>query len=513
MAVSQNKLLPVLGALSALIVGAILYQQFNDRPSEVKPADPMKTVPTPTKLPPPSQAQKKIPNVTTADGDNSSETLKTVVASNAELRKSINQVLDQNARLMDESKRTRNAVPTASIGNGADTSTASASTVSPSTANSSTAGEKITSSGSSGSGMLDAAGRAAEAFVDGFKGGKPKQQSTAPQDSGAGVASAGQDMTTPTGAISYKTVAPMGYAKQETRAQGNKQASTQYVRTMASTESNASIPADGTVQEAARAAKAKDEAYFTIPENATLVGATAMTSIIGRVPIDGRVTDPMQFKALIGRDNLAANGWELPNDLVGMIVTGVAIGDMALSCSEGKIRSLTFVFNDGTIRTVSSRVRSGSGGGGGGGGAGAGTDMGFISDEHGNPCIIGKFVTNAPRYLADIVGLKTLGVAGQAYATAQQQVTQTADGRSTSRILDTEKYVMGQAVSGATDEVTQWMLSRLKNSFDAVVTPSGGMLVIHMDQEVRLDKMAEARKIVHRTQATSIIRGARYGLE
>lgn len=94
-----------------------------------------------------------------------------------------------------------------------------------------------------------------------------------------------------------------------------------------------------------------DEPYSHPSENSTLAGVTAMTSIIGRVPINGRVTDPMQFKALIGRDNLAANGWELPEDLAGMVVTGIAIGDMALSCSEGKVRSITFVFNDGSIRT------------------------------------------------------------------------------------------------------------------------------------------------------------------
>ena len=59
-----------------------------------------------------------------------------------------------------------------------------------------------------------------------------------------------------------------------------------------------------------------------------------MTSIIGRVPIDGRVTDPMQFKAVVGRDNLAANGFELPGDLAGMIVTGIAINCAVLACLQ-----------------------------------------------------------------------------------------------------------------------------------------------------------------------------------
>jgi integrating conjugative element protein (TIGR03752 family) len=218
----------------------------------------------------------------------------------------------------------------------------------------------------------------------------------------------------------------------------------------------------------------------------------------------------MQFKAVVGRENLAANGWELPDDLAGMIVTGVAIGDMALSCSEGKIRSATFVFNDGTIRTVSART-----GGRTGAGGGASGDLGFISDRYGNPCIAGKFVTNAPAYLTDIVGAKTLGVAASAYADAAKLVTQNAStGTTTSQVIDSSKYVLGQAVSGASDEVTSWLLSRLKNSFDAVVTPSGNELVIHLDQELRIDKLANARKLTHRSQnSQTSTRGALYGLE
>jgi integrating conjugative element protein (TIGR03752 family) len=152
----------------------------------------------------------------------------------------------------------------------------------------------------------------------------------------------------------------MGYTTQTKIEHGA--TTTRYVRNPGA----APVASSGSATQAAMAAaaaaeqaKPADEPYYTLPENSTLAGVTAMTSIIGRVPINGRVTDPMQFKALIGRDNLAANGWELPEDLAGMVVTGIAIGDMALSCSEGKVRSITFVFNDGSIRTVSSR-RSGS---------------------------------------------------------------------------------------------------------------------------------------------------------
>lgn len=201
-----------------------------------------------------------------------------------------------------------------------------------------------------------------------------------------------------------------------------------------------------------------------------------------------------------------------------MIVSGIAIGDMALSCSEGKVRSLTFIFNDGAIRTVSARRGSFAENriGSGGGGAAGNDDLGYISDLHGNPCIAGKFVTNAPAYLTDIVGVKTLEVAGQAYAEAQRTVSNSPFGGTTSAVTGSVgDYALGQAVSGAADEVSKWLMSRLKNSFDAVVTPSGERLVIHLDQEIRIDKSSNARKVVHRTQPQSqqLARGAHHGLE
>jgi integrating conjugative element protein (TIGR03752 family) len=332
----------------------------------------------------------------------------------------------------------------------------------------------------------------------------------------------------PNGAISYKLMPPMGYAVQTAPAKGAGQggvAVTRFVRTTvpgnAGDESAGNGPAARAAQAAAAGGAKKPEPipYFTIPENATLAGVTAMTSLIGRVPIDGRVTDPMQFKAIVGRDNLAANGWELPDDLAGMIVTGVAIGDMALSCSEGKVRSITFVFDDGAIRTISARRAGGTGGGGlaaaGGSGIGGG-DLGFISDEHGNPCVQGTFVTNAPAYLTDIVGVKSLGLAAHSLAEAQRTTTTSAlTGTATSSLTGSaSSFALGQAAAGATDEITNWLTQRLKNSFDAVVTPSGAKLVVHLDREIAIDKDPSPRKIVHRTQASANAQnGTRYGLE
>jgi integrating conjugative element protein (TIGR03752 family) len=489
MAIKQNTLLPILGVLGMLIVGTILYQQFSSSNNTVKSGEPITQIPQPEPL----------PVATRADGDNPHETLKSVVASNEALRKQVQDIVKRN----DELER--------GIGGSRPAPTPSAA-----------APEQ-------GGSVLDAAGRAADNLLNGMPS-MPSMPSGMPVNLGGQVGRVVNtapivgdmevsEIASSPGAVVYEKKIPMGFAAlEESRGKNQGATQTRYVRTTVSADGTVSASGageSGSLGSASIAAQKAaiapvDEAYFTIPENATLVGVKAMTSIIGRVPIDGRVTDPMQFKAVVGRENLAANGWELPDDLAGMIVTGVAIGDMALSCSEGKIRSATFVFNDGTIRTVSART-----GGRTGAGGGASGDLGFISDRYGNPCIAGKFVTNAPAFLTDIVGAKTLGVAASAYADAAKLVTQNAStGTTTSQVIDSSKYVLGQAVSGASDEVTSWLLSRLKNSFDAVVTPSGNELVIHLDQELRIDKLANARKLTHRSQnSQTSTRGALYGLE
>lgn len=499
MAVTSNRLIPILGVVGLAIVGVVLFKQFSGGPT--KAGAPLTTVPAPD-----------LPKTAGADSDTPTETLKTVVASNAELRKQVEEVLKRNKELLDENKRLRGTP-----GAAADAAAAEAQAEAQAAAPERSALDQA----------LDTAGRAADAVVSGFPSGGLKRTPQAPAPAPAAPAwgDAAPAAESARGAVHYALMPPMGYAIQ-TEQSGGKQGvpMTRFVRTtLPSAGDPGTLAGNGPASRAARAAasdkrqRQEDTPYFTLPENATLVGATAMTSIIGRVPIDGRVTDPMQFKLVIGRDNLAANGFELPPDIAGMIVTGVAIGDMALSCSEGRVRSATFVFNDGSIRTVSTR-RSGRGTTntrGGLGGGGLSDDLGFISDAHGNPCISGTFVTNAPAYLTDIVGLKALGVAGQAYAQAQTMTRSNYDGSITSAVTGSVgDYALGQAVAGATDEVTKWMLQRLKSSFDAVITPSGQKIVVHLDQEIRIDKAVNPRKLVHRQQASNqITRGERYGLE
>ncbi len=509
MAGQSNKLIPVLALVLVAIVATILFQRFSG-PSNPKAGAPLTQVPLPT--------------TSGADADTPNETLQTVVASNKLLRERVEDVIKANKDLQDENSRLMRYGPRAGDRRSAEAGNAAAAG---STGATGRGANTVAPESRTTSDVFSSALDTASGLAGGIMNNSPlsaakaaASQNTASQPNATTDGYADTEHEEPQGAVSYKLIPPMGYAAQTTQQRsgsGPGVTVTRYVRT---TQGDAQA-APGTVGPAGRAAqdaganKPQSIPYFTIPENATLAGVTAMSSLIGRVPIDGRVTDPMQFKAIVGRDNLAANGFELPDDLAGMIVTGVAIGDMALSCSEGKIRSMTFIFNDGSIRTTSSRRGAGYNGGGNvGTSTGAGTDLGYISDEHGNPCVAGKFVTNAASYLTDIVGAKGLGVASQAFADAERTVSDNGY-RITSAVTgDRSRYVMGQAASGASDELTKWLMQRLKNSFDAVVTPAGAKLVVHLDQEIQLDKAPGARKLVYQSQGgQQLARGARHGLE
>lgn len=523
---SSNRLIPVLGAVTILIAGVVIYKQFTgDRPAE---GEMLTQIPTPT--------ETQLPGVDGADNDNPTETLRTVTASNEELRRDVTRVIEMNNRLIEENRRLGGASATVARSvekeqeqlQGVDV--ARTGSIDPSADETGAVGAVDRAIGRT----TEAIDTFSRAFQLGSAGPRSETEAanaaarlkprTTPLHASAGFDGDESELN---GRNYYRVLPPMGYSAVTDAPEGRSGKSqgpavTRYVRTSGNEAyANSQMGPATTVAHAAapaRTALAKPMPipFFTVPENSTLVGAVSMTSLIGRVPIDGRVTDPMQFKAIVGRDNLAANGFDLPPDLEGMIVSGIAIGDMALSCSEGKVRSVTFVFNDGTVQTISERTRGSNGTVNVDNFSSSGHDLGYISDEYGNPCITGKFVTNAPAYLADLAMLKGLDVAAQAYAEAQRTVSNNLQtGNTTSQITGSSSgYAMAQAASGATDEIVRWMTSRLKNSFDAVVTPSGRPLVIHLDKELKIDKMPDARKLVYRQQASrQLTRGEHHGLE
>lgn len=230
---------------------------------------------------------------------------------------------------------------------------------------------------------------------------------------------------------------------------------------------------------------------YTVPENATLTGSRAMTALLGRVPVNGVVTDPYPFKVIVGKDNLIANGIELP-EVEGAIVSGTASGDWTLSCVRGQVNTITFVFRDGTVRTLPKGARSDSKESGTQGG------IGWISDEHGIPCISGTRKSNASSYLPTLGLLGTVSAAGDAIN--QNQVTTQTNGYggvTSSLTGDAGQAVLGKAISGSSKEITEWVKQRYGQTFDAIYVQPGVRLAVHITRELAIDYLPTGRRVRH----------------
>ena len=232
---------------------------------------------------------------------------------------------------------------------------------------------------------------------------------------------------------------------------------------------------------------------YTIPKNATLVGARAFTALVGRVPVgeEARVTDPYFFKLLLGRDNLAANGHEIP-ELAYAVASGEAVGDWTLGCVSGDVTSMTFVFADGRIVTLP-EPRDVSGGSGGT----RAVRLGGLSDDYGNPCVAGERISNAGSYLGQSGAALTLGAAAEGLAAAQTRTV--AGGYGTATVVDGDlgTFAAGRGLSGAAEEVARWLRARQAQEFDAVYVAPGARVAVHVDEELRIDYDPAGRLVHH----------------
>ena len=240
---------------------------------------------------------------------------------------------------------------------------------------------------------------------------------------------------------------------------------------------------------------------YTIPKNATLVGARAFTALIGRVPVgeEARVTDPYFFKLLIGRDNLAANGHEIP-ELAYAVASGEAVGDWTLGCVAGDVTSLTFVFADGRIATVP-EARDVSEGGTGT----RAVRLGGLSDDHGNPCVAGERITNAGAYLGQSAAALTLGAAAEGLAAAQTTAYAGGIAGTATTVVDGDlgRYAAGRGLSGAAQEVARWLRARQAQEYDAVYVAPGARVAVHVDEELKIDYDPAGRRLRHEDAATA----------
>jgi integrating conjugative element protein (TIGR03752 family) len=237
----------------------------------------------------------------------------------------------------------------------------------------------------------------------------------------------------------------------------------------------------------------KPEAVYTVPRNATLVGARGFTALVGRIPVNGQVVDPFPFKLLVGADNLAANGIVMP-ELFGMVFSGRAVGDWTLQCVRGELFSVTYVFQDGSIQSYpEGNVET------------ADTDpIGWISDPFGIPCVNGERKTNAQSFLSQRIGLSAASAAARAAAAAETATTVSGlSGAATTAVTgDIEAFIRNRTVSEGIDEISRWLAERQAQSFDAIYVPPDQPLVVHVTRELALDRDPNGRKVNHEVLQT-----------
>jgi integrating conjugative element protein (TIGR03752 family) len=249
---------------------------------------------------------------------------------------------------------------------------------------------------------------------------------------------------------------------------------------------------------------------YTLPQNSTLMGSVAMSALIGRVPVDGTVNDPYPFKVLIGPDNLTANGIDLP-DVAGAVASGTASGDWTLSCVRGQIRSMTFVFTDGTIRTLPAPSKDGqqNNSNQNQNQASAGQPqpvqggMGWISDPYGIPCISGERRSNAAQYIGSQALITAAGAGAASLIksdnTTSSYVSTSGSTLGTSGVSGNQ--AMGQILNSGVSDISAWVNKLYGQAFAAVYVEPGAKVVLHLDQELDIDYEIKGRKVNYGTGA------------
>ena len=266
--------------------------------------------------------------------------------------------------------------------------------------------------------------------------------------------------------------------------------------------SNAADTTADTGTQVANAVRPSAKPVYTVPSNSTLMGSIAMTALIGRVPIDGTVNDPYPFKVLIGPDNLTANGIDIP-DVAGAVVSGTASGDWTLSCVRGQIRSVTFVFNDGTVRTMpEDGNRNQNGGSGSGSGANSTTHggLGWISDPYGIPCVSGERRSNAQQYLGSQALITAAGAGAASLIKSNNgSVAVVANNNgSLGTVGISGNEAMGRILAGGVRDMADWVNKLYGQAFAAVYVRPGAKVAVHLEQPLNIDYDAKGRRVNHR---------------
>lgn len=241
--------------------------------------------------------------------------------------------------------------------------------------------------------------------------------------------------------------------------------------------------------------------HYTIPARGTLFEATAMTALIGTVPLGGRVLDPFPAKFIIGNENLATNGLHIPG-LQGIVFEGVARGNWNLSCVSVSLLSATYTFEDGRIQHMEYEQKQGGSRESQTGSPFAGNEasrsIGYISNPQGVPCVAGRRITDAHKQLF------TMGVLGAAKsyfdAKAAAETTTNSNqfgGGSTTVTGDAEAFVNNRTYGDSISTVMDFYSTRMRDTFDVIYIDPGAEVSLNITQDLLIDYHTDARKLAY----------------
>lgn len=254
-------------------------------------------------------------------------------------------------------------------------------------------------------------------------------------------------------------------------------------------------------------ASTKEEAptktpFYTIPAGSDFSKVTLLSALMGEVPVEGKLMQPLfPFTAMVSRgDLMTANGMQLPEEIIGMKISGYSIGVGSfldnISCVRAYVTSALFVFEDGhfvsagqeQMKSSAELVNNDS--------------IGYLTTQFGNPCIKGKYITNAPRVLAAFMAAG--GIQGAGNALSKWQMSYQTEGSSaiTTPTGDLTHFAAGGAINEGSQKITDWLEKRIQGSFDMVFVPASirshsgfipNQFSLHFSQTIAIDKEHQGR--------------------
>lgn len=203
--------------------------------------------------------------------------------------------------------------------------------------------------------------------------------------------------------------------------------------------------------------------FYTIPAGSDFSKVTLLSALMGEVPVEGKLMQPLfPFTAMVSRgDLMTANGMQLPEEIIGMKISGYSIGVGSfldnISCVRAYITAALFVFEDGHFVSIGQEQMKSSAE------LVNNDSIGYLTTQFGNPCIKGQYITNAPRVLAAFMAAG--GIQGAGNALSKWQMSYQAEGGSA--IATPTGDLAHFAAGGAINEGSQKLLIGLRKEYKA----------------------------------------------